>query len=45
MHKSQAGLDPPPADDNSYEAGTLLTKPPRLDHFLTLEQKHLLKQK
>ena len=31
MHKSQAGFDQPPADDTSYEADALQTKPPRLD--------------
>ena len=27
----QAGFDPPPADDTSYEGDALLTKPPLLD--------------
>ena len=31
MHKSQAGFDPPPVDDTSYEADALPTKPPWLD--------------
>ena len=30
---SQAGFDPPPADDTSYEADALLTKPPWLDQW------------
>ena len=30
MHKPQAGFDPPPIDDTSYEADALPTKPPLL---------------
>ena len=31
IKNSQAGFDPPPVDDTSYEADALLTKPPWLD--------------
>ena len=34
--KSQAGLEPPPADDTSYEADALPNKPPWLDVFSNL---------
>ena len=32
----QAGFEPPPADDASYEADALLTKPPWLNCTLKL---------
>ena len=34
MHKSQAGFKPLSADDTSYEADALPTKPPQLDEKL-----------
>ena len=35
---TQAGFEPPLVDDTSYEADALTTKPPRLNHKLTLKQ-------
>ena len=44
MHKSQAGFDPPPADATSYEADTLLTKPPQMVMMFQDEKNSYLQQ-
>ena len=44
MHKSQARFDPPPADDTSYEADTLLIKPTRMAMMSQDEKNSFLQQ-